>query len=67
MERRTMRGKVVGSYKPPAREFAIWPESGGYVVVAPSGARISRHPDPESAEAARALKQSEWDELRRAG
>lgn len=57
---RTMRGKVVGSYTPPGRDFVVWPEDGGYVVVAPSGARLSRHPDRASAEVARALKQREW-------
>lgn len=60
-----MRGKVVGSYKPPATDFAVWPEAGGYVVVAPSGARMTWHADIEAAEAARAAKQQEWDELLR--
>jgi hypothetical protein len=60
MERRTMRGKVVGSYKPPANDFAVWPEAGGYVVVAPSGARMTRHADLSSAVEERDRRQREW-------
>lgn len=56
-----MRGKVVGSYKPPLTGFAVWPEAGGYVVVAPSGARMTRHSDLASAQAERDRRQSEWD------
>jgi len=63
MERRTMRGKVVGSYKPPLAEFAVWPEVGGYVVVAPSGARLTRHSDATQAETERDRRQAEWDEM----
>jgi hypothetical protein len=58
-----MRGKLVGSYKPPAQHFGVWPESGRFVVVAPSRARISRHDDLESAQAARDAKQAQWDRL----
>jgi hypothetical protein len=50
-ERRTRSGKVVGSYRPPLDDFTYWPERQGYsgqphygeagfVVVAPSGARM---------------------------
>jgi hypothetical protein len=67
MEHRTMRGKLVVSYKMPGRDFAVWPENHGYVVVAPSGARMSPHRDLASADEARDLKQREWDELQRAG
>jgi hypothetical protein len=46
MERRTRLDKVVGSYKRPLPSWTYWSENDwttgepGYVVVAPSGARI---------------------------
>jgi hypothetical protein len=48
-ERRTRSGKVVGSYKPPLDDFTYWAENNwdddepGFIVVAPSGARLSWH------------------------
>jgi hypothetical protein len=45
-EKRTMRGKVVGSYRPPLESWTYWAERDwttgepGFVVVAPSGARM---------------------------
>jgi len=46
MERRTRSGKIVGSYRQPLEGWTYWPEKNsttgedGFVVVAPSGARI---------------------------
>jgi hypothetical protein len=46
VERRTRSGKVVGSYHPPLDRRTYWAEKDwttgedGFVVVAPSGARI---------------------------
>ena len=45
-ERRTRSGKVVGSYRPPLPYFTYWAEANwdtsepGFMVVAPSGARM---------------------------
>jgi hypothetical protein len=45
-ERRTRSGKVVGSYRPPLDDFTYWAEAHaetskpGFMVVAPSGARM---------------------------
>jgi hypothetical protein len=45
-ERRTRSGKIVGSYKPPLDDYAYWSENNwdtdepGFMVVAPSGARL---------------------------
>jgi hypothetical protein len=55
--RRTRLGKVVGSYRPPLDEWTYWAEANwtdnrsGFMVVAPSGARMTWH---ESENAARA-------------
>ena len=46
MERRTRSGNIVGSYKAPLDDYAYWSERSwdtnepGFVVVAPSGARL---------------------------
>jgi hypothetical protein len=46
MERRTRSGKIVGSYKPPLDDYTYWRENNwdtdepGFMVVAPSGARL---------------------------
>lgn len=37
---KTRLGKTVGSVKTPLSAWGYWPESGGFVVVAPSGARM---------------------------
>jgi hypothetical protein len=58
-----MRGKVVGSYKPPLDRFAVWAENGKFLVVAPSGARLSSHDTAEAAEAAHEAKQTDWDRM----
>ena len=46
VEKRTRSGKIVGSYKPPLDGWTYWAEKNwttredGFVVVAPSGARM---------------------------
>lgn len=54
-ERRTRSGKVVGSYRQPLPDFTYWAEANwdtsepGFMVVAPSGARLSWHRNEDEA------------------
>jgi hypothetical protein len=56
MTRLTRLGKLVGSYRRPLNAWTYWPESDwqtreeGFVVVAPSGARMSWHRDERAAQ-----------------
>lgn len=63
---RTRLGKVVGSVKLPLREFTYWPEKNwttqvpGFVVVAPSGARLTWFPTEQEAQSEVNRKNKEW-------
>lgn len=69
MERRTRSGKVVGSYRQPLDGFTYWPErnwttgENGFIVVAPSGARMRWHADEASALLDAETSNAEWRSL----
>jgi hypothetical protein len=57
---RTRLGKTVGSYRTPLDQFVYWPESNGYMVVAPSGARMKWHETEEAAKADVTQRNRDW-------
>jgi hypothetical protein len=65
-ERRTARGKIVDSYRPPLTEFTYWPEKNsttnedGFVTVAPSGARMEWFKAEPDAVAYVATENAKW-------
>ena len=66
-QQRTRLGKRVGSYTPPLRAFTYWAEENwqthepGFVVVAPSGARMTWHRLERDAQAEAARSNREWE------
>jgi hypothetical protein len=54
-DRRSPSGKLVGSYKPPLEDYTYWADDSrdtgepGFMVVAPSGARLSWHKTEDEA------------------
>jgi hypothetical protein len=58
--KRTARGHIVGSYRPPLNGFAYWPEANGFMVVAPSGARMKWHENEDDAIRDAQQRNAEW-------